>query len=48
MQSISNYLRAKKKMLKDISKQFKVTKAFDDKKKNVKMFRREGIEAKEV
>ena len=31
-----------------ISKQFDVVKAYDDKKKNVKMFKHHGIKAKEV
>ena len=37
-----------KLLKKDVSRQFKVKEAFDDKKKNVKMFRKEGIKAKEV
>ena len=33
---------------KDISPQFKVKKAYDDKEKNVKMFKKHGIKAKKV
>ena len=33
---------------KHISRQFKVTKAYDDKKSNVKMFKKHGIKAKKV
>jgi len=41
--------REKAHMLNDkISKQFKVTKAYDDKAKNVKMFEKHGIKAKKV
>lgn len=39
----------KKKLLKeDVSRQFKVKKAYDDKKKNVKMYKKQGIKAKKV
>mgnify|MGYP006267945299 CR=1 FL=1 len=39
----------KKSLLKeDVLPHFKVKKAYDDKKKNVKMFRKEGIDAKQV
>ena len=39
----------KKSLLKEeILPNFKVKKAYDDKKKNVKMFKREGIDAKQV
>jgi hypothetical protein len=41
--------REKAHVLNDkISKQFKVTKAYDDKSKNVKMFKKHGIKAKKV
>lgn len=41
--------KLKHKLLdKDISPQFKVKKAYDDKEKNVKMFRKHGIKAKKV
>lgn len=33
---------------KDIDPKYKVTKAFDDKSKNVRMFRKQGIKAKKV
>ena len=39
----------KKKLLKeDVSRQFKVKKAYDDEKKNVKMYKKQGIKAKKV
>ena len=39
----------KKDLLKkDVSRQFKVKKAYDDEKKNVKMYKKQGIKAKQV
>lgn len=39
----------KKDLLKkDVSRQFKVKKAYDDEKKNVKMYEKQGIKAKQV
>lgn len=39
----------KEDLLEDkVSRQFKVKKAYDDKKKNVKMFKKQGIKAKKV
>lgn len=39
----------KKELLKkDVSRQFKVKKAYDDEKKNVKMYKKQGIKAKDV
>ena len=35
-------------LTKDVSRQFKVNKAYDDKSKNVKMFKKHGIKAKKV
>jgi phosphoglycolate phosphatase-like HAD superfamily hydrolase len=44
-----NDKKVKKKILQDqILPNFEVKKAYDDKKKNVKMFRKEGIDAKKV
>jgi hypothetical protein len=41
--------KVKADILKDkISRQFKVKKAYDDKPKNVKMFKKQGIKAKRV
>ena len=40
--------QVKERMLGKLSRQFKVKKAYDDKKANVKMFKRHGIKAKEV
>ena len=41
--------KVKKELLKEeVLPNFNVKKAYDDKKKNVKMFRKEGIEAKRV
>lgn len=41
--------KVKESLLKEeILPNFKVKKAYDDKKKNVKMFKREGIDAKQV
>lgn len=40
--------REKAHELNKISRQFDVVKAYDDKEKNVKMFKRHGIQAKEV
>jgi FMN phosphatase YigB (HAD superfamily) len=37
-----------KELKKDVSRQFKVNKAYDDKPANVKMFKKHGINAKEV
>ena len=38
----------KKDLLKDVSRQFKVKKAYDDKGSNVKMYKKQGIKAKKV
>ena len=38
----------KKDLLKDVSRQFKVKKAYDDKSRNVKMYKKQGIKAKKV
>jgi FMN phosphatase YigB (HAD superfamily) len=35
-------------LTKDVSRQFKVNKAYDDKSSNVKMFKKHGIKAKKV
>jgi FMN phosphatase YigB (HAD superfamily) len=41
--------KVKEKLLsKDVSRQFKVKKAYDDKLENVKMFKNHGIKAKKV
>lgn len=41
--------KIKKKLLeKDVEPKYKVTKAYDDEKKNVKMFKKKGIKAKDV
>lgn len=47
--TISSDSKLKHRLLdKDISPQFKVKKAYDDKSKNVKMFEKHGIKAKKV
>lgn len=41
--------KIKEKLLeKDIEPEYQVTKAYDDEKKNVKMFKKKGIKAKDV
>jgi hypothetical protein len=40
--------KEKEQVLKKISKQFDVVKAYDDKKANIKMFKKHGIKTKEV
>jgi FMN phosphatase YigB (HAD superfamily) len=40
--------KEKEHELKKISKQFDVVKAYDDKEKNIKMFKKHGIKTKEV
>lgn len=41
--------KVKKKLLKkDVSRQFNVKKAYDDKEKNIKMFEKQGIKGKKV
>jgi hypothetical protein len=41
-------LEKQQELTHDVSRQFKVTKAYDDKAKNVKMFKKHGIKAKKV
>lgn len=40
--------QVKERMLQDLSKQFKVRRVYDDKKANLKMFKKHNIKAKEV